>query len=150
VSLDAPKPAVIPATKESAVTVARRYRALRALSRWARAMASGEDANLKEIAKEAGIGYATLIKILKNDSQMQNEVFGGMKIEAKIGVAAAVKAAVNVLTNAGAKLLGIGGFGKRDAPSVVITQLIPDIPMQLKPATVIDIKDPEKLEDLEA
>jgi hypothetical protein len=147
VSLDAPKPAVIPATKESAVTVARRYRALRALSRWARAMASGEDANLKEIAKEAGIGYATLIKILKNDSQMQNEVFGGMKIEAKIGVAAAVKAAVNVLTNAGArdldkqrwaallaKLLGIGGFGKRDAPSVVITQLIPDIPMQLKPA----------------
>ncbi len=164
IMLEGPTPKTVPSSKTAVRKIAKRYKALAALRDWAGIMARGtnEKIDLHAIAKSHGLTRRMLMEILKKDSQLQDEVFGGMKIEAKIAVTFALNEAVKVLSDPDspgamkkqwadycAKLAEVGGYSKRNAPPIVIANLIPQLPEVLKtvPHKVIDVKV-VKLEDL--
>jgi len=123
--------------------LADRVRARKAIIRWLRSVteAGATPIPLAKLAKEEGISFRRLTKILQEDERLQESVFGGMEQRAQLALMTAVSRGETYLHEEHvdpkearqwaeffARFIG-GQFRARQGPSVVVlANLIPELP----------------------
>lgn len=152
------------------IRFSQRQRAFRALIEWVRDLDRGQPADVTAYAEKHRLSKRDLLKVLREDETLRNEVFAPLAAEAKIGVRLGVAAGIRALVAADedygsaadastakrlwaeffARLDGGGFEARKSAPPVLILQqLIPDLPPQARQiqARVLDGPQPESLEE---
>lgn len=129
-----------PAALARPAAARRKWKATRALMEWARDMELGVPRRIDAYAKKQGLSRARFWRILKEDPAISEAVFGGMATQAKAVVARGIMEAWRIVNDdtvdpkekhrwveLAARLAG-GGFDKREAPQLLIANLIPSLP----------------------
>lgn len=152
------------------VRFSQRQRAFRALIEWVRDLDKGNPADVTAYAEKHRLSKRDLLKVLREDETLRNEVFAPLAAEAEIGVRLGVVAGIKALVASDetygsaadastakrlwaeffARLNG-GSFEARKAapPVLILQQLIPDLPPQARQiqARVLEEPDPATLEE---
>lgn len=146
------------------IRFSQRQRAYRALIEWVRDMDRGNPADVTAYAEKHRLSKRSLLKMIREDETLRNEVFAPIMVEAKIGVRLGVAAGLRALVaqdetfGSGADAstakrlwaeffarLDGGGFEARKAapPVLILQQLIPDLPPQARAIQTVVLEGPQ-------
>jgi hypothetical protein len=147
--------------------LARRRAALRAVIRWERELSKGNCADLAEIGKEEGLSKRKLLNTIRQDEELQKQLFQPAMVEAKMGLVKAVRQAYHSIDDPDvqsgdqrgwaeflARLIG-GQYEKKQAVggNLIIANLIPQLPPNLAhlEGRIVDVdSEVRSLDDLGA
>jgi len=147
-----------------------RQRALRALVEWMKDLDKGSPADISTYAAKHRLGRRDLIRLLREDEHLRNEIFTPLATEAKLGLRMGVAAGLRAFLSTDEEFGGVaeastakrlwaeffarldgGGFEARKAapPVLILQQLIPDLPPQARTiqARVLEEPQPATLEE---
>lgn len=160
---DTPARAEDTTTHRGLIAFSRAGRATKALLRWTNGLDAGVCKDVSEYAKEVGLTKRQLLKELRDNEQLQKELFGPSMMEARMGLAKSIAVAYDQIGDANvmpadqrgwadflAKLInGYYEKGKNGQQANVLINLVPAL-AETQQHIAHRIVDVENLSDLGA